>query len=126
MAPIRGNGGDYVAGGRYIPPAIEEAGNSRQKCWPAGRHPRCNGFLFHFARKAEPMPRKQRRRSFASFDKRSVMLFAALTVGGALAQAQTPASPSAQPRVQAGPASGTPAAAGALKRANARHGGQED
>ena len=53
------------------------------------------------------MPHTPQRRTLPSFDARSVMLFAALTMGGAMAQAQTPAAPSAQPRYQTGPGPGT-------------------
>lgn len=49
------------------------------------------------------MPQAPQRRSLSWFDARSVMLFAALTVGGALAQAQTSPTRSAQPRYQVGP-----------------------
>lgn len=53
------------------------------------------------------MPQAKHNRVLPAFDTRSVMLFAALTMGGALAQAQTSSAPAAQPRFQAGPASGS-------------------
>ncbi|MGE8376276.1 MAG: EF-hand domain-containing protein, partial [Diaphorobacter nitroreducens] len=53
------------------------------------------------------MPHTPQRRTLPSFDARSVMLFAALTVGGAAAQAQTPSAPSAQPQYQTGPGPAT-------------------
>ena len=48
------------------------------------------------------MPPTQQRRTLYPFDARSVMLFAALTMGGALAQAQSAPSASPQPRHLAG------------------------
>ncbi len=53
------------------------------------------------------MPLAKQRRSLSVFDTRSVMLFAALTVGGSLAQAQTPQQPSA-PKFQVGPSARQP------------------
>lgn len=52
------------------------------------------------------MPQPKQRRPLSPFDARSVLLFAALTMGGALAQAQPSAGASAQARHQArsGPA----------------------
>lgn len=72
------------------------------------------------------MPQTQQRRPLSSFDARSVMLFAALTVGGALAQAQTSSpSPAAQARYQAGPSRTPPepnaAPGGSVRPAAARH-----
>jgi hypothetical protein len=65
---------------------------------------RCNEDLFnYFLPEIETMPQAKQRRPLSSFDARSVMLFAALTVGGALAQAQTSSTTSAQPKYQAGP-----------------------
>jgi hypothetical protein len=49
----------------------------------------------------ESMPTTQQRRPISPFDARSVMLFAALTMGGALAQAQTSSTPAAQSKHQA-------------------------
>lgn len=45
----------------------------------------------------------KQRHPLSPFDARSVMLFAALTVGGALAQAQAAPGTSAQPRFQLAP-----------------------
>lgn len=82
------------------------------------------------------MPQAKQRRTRSAFDARSVMLFAALTVGGALAQAQTSPVPSAQPKYQAGPAPASaepkavfgggqkPPANDAFNRADANHDGQ--
>ncbi|WP_287803852.1 EF-hand domain-containing protein [Diaphorobacter sp.] len=87
------------------------------------------------------MPHTPQRRTLPSFDARSVMLFAALTVGGAAAQAQTPSAPSAQPQYQTGPgntqprpnfgpgnaaasSSGNGSSASAFERADANRDGQ--
>lgn len=72
------------------------------------------------------MPRTQQRRPLPSFDARSVMLFAALTVGGALAQAQASSpAPAAQARYQAGPSRTPPESnatpGGSARPAVARH-----
>lgn len=75
------------------------------------------------------------RRPLSSFDARSVMLFAALSMGGALAQAQQPA-PSPQPKFQIGPSerpaqpsfgpggAATAAAGSAFERADTNRDGQ--
>ncbi|HQQ71496.1 MAG TPA: hypothetical protein PLL92_14455 [Alicycliphilus sp.] len=63
------------------------------------------------------MPKKQQRRTISPFDARSVLLFAALTMGGALAQAQTSAAPATQSRHQA---KRSPAAPGPLLITDAR------
>ena len=78
------------------------------------------------------MPHTPQRRTLPSFDARSVMLFAALTVGGAAAQAQTPSAPSAQPQYQTGPGPATTqpkatfggSSASAFERADANRDGQ--
>ncbi|MHA7599994.1 hypothetical protein ACX12L_08630 [Alicycliphilus sp. T452] len=71
------------------------------------------------------MPQAQQRRPLSSFDARSVMLFAALTVGGALAQAQPSPTASAQPRYQVGPSRTPPepntAPGGGSRPAAAKH-----
>ncbi len=48
------------------------------------------------------MPQTKQRRPISPFDARSVMLFAALTMGGGLAQAQTSPAQAAQSRYQSG------------------------
>jgi hypothetical protein len=64
---------------------------------------RCNETLFNFDGALHPMKAIQRR-TFA-FDARSVMLFTALSLGGAAAlQAQT--APAAAPKTQGGPSYG--------------------
>jgi len=47
------------------------------------------------------MPTTQQRRPISPFDARSVMLFAALTMGGALAQAQNSPAPATPSKHQA-------------------------
>jgi len=97
---------------------------------------RCNEALFHsFSPEIASMPQTTRRH-LPSFDARSVMLFAALSMGGALAHAQQPASaPSAQPKYQIGPSAPAaqptigPASAGsptasAFERADTNRDGQ--
>ena len=60
---------------------------------------RCNAVVFNFVTETASMPPTQQRRTLYPFDARSVMLFAALTMGGALAQAQSAQSaPSASPQ----------------------------
>jgi len=96
---------------------------------------RCNEALFHsFSPEIASMPQTTRRH-LPSFDARSVMLFAALSMGGALAQAQQPAS---APSTQIGPSApaakptfgpGAPAApasttASAFERADTNRDGQ--
>ena len=63
---------------------------------------RCNAVVFNFVTETASMPPTQQRRTLYPFDARSVMLFAALTMGGALAQAQTAPSASPQSRHLAG------------------------
>jgi len=64
---------------------------------------RCNAGLFHFFTEIDTMPQAKQRRPLSSFDARSVLLFAALTAGGALAQAQTSPTTSAPLQYRAGP-----------------------
>lgn len=66
---------------------------------------RCNAGLFNFFTETESMPQATQRRPLCPFDAHSVLLFAALTVGGALAQAQASPAPAAQSKYQSGPGS---------------------
>ena len=61
---------------------------------------RCNAGLFNDFKEINSMPQPKQRRPISPFDARSVLLFTALTMGGALAQAQGAPGSSAQSRYQ--------------------------
>lgn len=71
------------------------------------------------------MPQPKQRRTLSPFDARSVLLFAALTMGGALAQAQTSPAPATQSKrspssvgVKTNPGSNAGSTEASLKRAS--------